>query len=453
MITKTEEQIVEDIKSVNWVILVQRPGFLQAKMIIQEAETTPIVITPGITIALDNLLWVKESDIFDKDQLKIFDGYFEKAFIKNPLWPIAIADQFDEAVSSAKKFCQSIQNNSVPNGLEDKMVLFKQYEQHLIGVQRFYVLADSLPDYAEAKLSKLHPELLEQGYSYRRLDIMNMTESLRHIQNLKTNHHDVSQAINDHIDRYAWVRTGYNMIRPYTKDDVLGELEHNIPALFLPPANENNYLLIGLQVGIYLRNRVKEMSQQLWYVIEPLAQSIARDLSLSRDDFFQMTYQEVIDITSGHTESISDDEIHNRHTAFVCGFIKRQRIILSGLVAQELYDYFNPKITEPMTTLKGNVASKGFVQGKVRVVLDPSQYHNFVAGDVLVASMTTPDYIVLMKKCVAIITDEGGLASHAAIVSRELGIPCIVGTKIGTKVLQDGDTVEVDANKGVVRKL
>jgi pyruvate,water dikinase len=72
---------------------------------------------------------------------------------------------------------------------------------------------------------------------------------------------------------------------------------------------------------------------------------------------------------------------------------------------------------------------------------------------VLVTSMTTPDFIVAMKKAGAIVTDEGGLSCHAAIVSRELKIPCVIGTKIATKVFKDGDRVEVDANKGIVKIL
>lgn len=67
--------------------------------------------------------------------------------------------------------------------------------------------------------------------------------------------------------------------------------------------------------------------------------------------------------------------------------------------------------------------------------------------------MTTPDFVPAMKKAAAVITDEGGITCHAAIMSRELGIPCVIGTKIATKVLRDGDLVEVDAEKGVVRIL
>jgi len=74
-----------------------------------------------------------------------------------------------------------------------------------------------------------------------------------------------------------------------------------------------------------------------------------------------------------------------------------------------------------------------------------------VKGDILVTEMTSPDMVPAMKKSAAIITDVGGLLCHAAIVSRELKKPCIIGTKNATKILKDGDLVEVDANQGIVR--
>ena len=67
--------------------------------------------------------------------------------------------------------------------------------------------------------------------------------------------------------------------------------------------------------------------------------------------------------------------------------------------------------------------------------------------------MTSPDYVPAMKRAAAIVTDEGGLLSHAAIISRELGKPCIVGTKVATKVLKDGYLIEVNANDGTIKIL
>lgn len=104
-------------------------------------------------------------------------------------------------------------------------------------------------------------------------------------------------------------------------------------------------------------------------------------------------------------------------------------------------------------SLQGQVAYKGTATGRVKIIHSSSEAKDFTNGCVLVTGMTTPDFIPIMKQASAIVTDEGGVTSHAAIVSRELGIPCIIGTKIATQVLQDGDMVEVDATNGVVRLL
>ncbi len=104
--------------------------------------------------------------------------------------------------------------------------------------------------------------------------------------------------------------------------------------------------------------------------------------------------------------------------------------------------------------VKGLPASPGNVAGKVHVILDPSRIDEFKEGEILVTEMTAPDWVPAMKKAKAIVTDSGGMTCHASIVSRELGIPCIVGTKsrgeAATTTIQDGIDVTVDATHGVV---
>jgi phosphoenolpyruvate synthase/pyruvate phosphate dikinase len=101
--------------------------------------------------------------------------------------------------------------------------------------------------------------------------------------------------------------------------------------------------------------------------------------------------------------------------------------------------------------LKGSVAFAGKIKGIVKVIIGNQDFHKIKEGDILVTSTTRPDYLPVMQKSAGFITNEGGLLSHATIVARELKKPCIIGTKIATKVLKDGDLVEVDAEKGIVR--
>lgn len=103
--------------------------------------------------------------------------------------------------------------------------------------------------------------------------------------------------------------------------------------------------------------------------------------------------------------------------------------------------------------IKGTTAYPGKVTGRVKIITLVDEASKIQEGEILVASMTDPRYVPILKKVKAVITDEGGITCHAAIVSRELKIPCIIGTKIATRILKDGDLVEVDAHKGIVKIL
>ena len=106
--------------------------------------------------------------------------------------------------------------------------------------------------------------------------------------------------------------------------------------------------------------------------------------------------------------------------------------------------------TAAVSILTGIPASPGIGSGHVKIVSSPKEINKVTQGDVLVAKMTSPDYVPAMKKASAIVTDEGGLTSHAAIVSRELGVPAVVGTKEATVKLKEGYLVTVDGQKGQV---
>jgi len=110
------------------------------------------------------------------------------------------------------------------------------------------------------------------------------------------------------------------------------------------------------------------------------------------------------------------------------------------------------KITES-NEIKGVVANKGIVKGVVKIVLDNTELKKIKEGDILVSSMTTPDFVPAMEKAAAFVTDEGGILCHAAIVSREMQKPCIIGTINATSILKDGDLVEVNANQGIIKIL
>src|SRR3989338_4519092 len=127
----------------------------------------------------------------------------------------------------------------------------------------------------------------------------------------------------------------------------------------------------------------------------------------------------------------------------------------SGIFMGRQYEEIKKSITglkQNEEILTGIAACPGKAFGKVHIIHNPTK-EKIKAGEILVTSMTRPEFVPLIKKARAVLCDEGGLLSHAAIISRELHIPCIVGMRHAMASLKDGDLVEVDANKGIVKKL
>jgi len=187
----------------------------------------------------------------------------------------------------------------------------------------------------------------------------------------------------------------------------------------------------------------------------PLFKKISKRTNTPYSLWVYLKSDEIIRILKGDL-IVTVQELKKRQSGYV--FLAENGIqkYIIGKKGEKLSKWIDENvdgIDKNIKEIKGQSVSPGLVEGKVRIALTPKESYRLEKGDVLVCSMTSPHYVPAMKKAAAIVTDEGGLLSHASIISRELGKPCIVRTKIATKVLKDGDLVEVDANKGVVRVL
>lgn len=158
---------------------------------------------------------------------------------------------------------------------------------------------------------------------------------------------------------------------------------------------------------------------------------------------YQLAPEDVMSVLKGHTVASQDE----RYAEWVYEIPKG--VVTTG--NKELLSLIIPSGT--VTELKGSVASPGNITGRVQCILNVSQIQQFEEGNILVAPFTNVNYLPIMKKAKAILTEVGGLTSHAAVVSRELDIPCIVGISQLLSILKDGDAVSVDAKSGVVKIL
>jgi len=213
-----------------------------------------------------------------------------------------------------------------------------------------------------------------------------------------------------------------------------------------------DYLLMTKRL-IYIKDARDDFRRQGIYYIRPLFTEIAKRMAIKTNDVSYLQESEIIEFLKDKLK-ISSKIIQARKKGFILYFDVNQKLVcLQSDDIPKVLRKFKLLREEKIEEISGVVASRGKAEGKVVIVKGIRDLEKVKNGDILVAISTHPDYTLTMHKAAAIITNEGGLTCHAAIVSRELGIPCIVGTKVATKILNDGEVVRVDALKGIVKRL
>ncbi len=188
------------------------------------------------------------------------------------------------------------------------------------------------------------------------------------------------------------------------------------------------------------------------YVLDKILKEVARRLNLS---IKQVRFMADWEMAPALKRGGFPADILNERIKFSVYYQKDDKgIIYAGERAKKFLAKLNLEKEKIKKTnyLEGTSACSGKVSGRVKIVNLPEEMDKMNQGDIMVAHTTFPSLVPAMKKAAAIITDDGGITCHAAIVARELKTPCVVGVRIATKVLKDGDRVEVDAERGIVRK-
>ncbi len=219
--------------------------------------------------------------------------------------------------------------------------------------------------------------------------------------------------------------------------------------------NFSNIIMIGYEApehhqnkdvrdfAFTIRKKYENVHKQCFTLERNLLPKVEQELDLEKDTLFYLTI----------------DEFNNfLKTGIIPDISPRKKFILIKHSGQGEEIFYNPELikhffddVKNIKEIKGQSAYPGKVEGPVKIITKVDQAKNITEGDILVASMTDPRYLPAMKRAAAIITDEGGITCHAAIVARELKKPCIVATKIATQALKDGDKVEINADKGIIK--
>jgi phosphohistidine swiveling domain-containing protein len=245
-----------------------------------------------------------------------------------------------------------------------------------------------------------------------------------------------------------WIRsTAQNPLveRPLSQNQILKLLKPNKVA--------KHYIMLAPFV-IFFKDWRDDLRRKQVFEWVFLFDAIAKYLKVDRNDLGYYSFEELSKaITLGRLDKLALKTRKNKEFIVTVKKGKLSLQIIPGIPLKYKKAIAQANSLDTSIFAKGIVAQPGVVRGLVRVVKNHHDVKQVESGEILVSNTTHPDYLQAMKKAAAFVTDEGGIVSHAAIVAREFKKPCIVGTKIATQIFKDGDMVEVDANKGIVRKV
>lgn len=341
-----------------------------------------------------------------------------------------VAKVFDDVLSEAA------QKAGVPP--EDISALMPEYDTPLMQSQK--------------KLREIKATLQDKGYWVKLLE--NSEEAVLGIQADA----DVNKLIQDYSVEYSWVGI-MNLVGgdPLTTEQVIEQVTHlqdkhdekttqrNIDPdfRFLVDAAANAGYMPQLGVEYYAMYSQDAI---------PFYQNAANQLGISYRELLDLNLDEIIAGLKGNDVKKLVARRQNDNWAIHSVPNAQPKVIDDKEAVDQLFDLMVPKVElSDDGLIRGQTGNKGKAKGVVKVILTPEEFHKMEKGDVLVTTMTTPDYVPLMHKASAIVTDIGGLLCHAAIISRELNKPCIIDTKFASQILKDGDEVEVDAEKATVK--
>jgi phosphohistidine swiveling domain-containing protein len=275
-------------------------------------------------------------------------------------------------------------------------------------------------------------------------------------------------------EEYYWIHGNYSAVDKLQNDEVINQLEKMSLTDAKKAFDEDEAYTSDVTKRkeiIWRNNSVTASNAKIINAISSfiVLQDKRKSIALKTNFIFLKAVNKLLDmytfssdekkkiISSAYpvwfTEMEKDELLRMSRSAYDCFYLSFTGQILVGDEALKIY-----KEEEEITNMKdsageikGRTAFAGKVKGVVRIIVKGEDFPKFKDGEILVTHMTRPEFVPLIKKSIAVITDEGGITCHAAIISRELKIPCIIGTMNATLRLKDGDIVEVDANNGIVR--
>ena len=321
--------------------------------------------------------------------------------------------------------------------------------------QRLLVLFSPLEpnDAVNERLSLLtiasqKPKLKKSEFEKR---VRNHTKNYRHIPMFDFDHQPYTEA--SFIKELRKIEYPSNELADLRLMFKNRRLKFNQMVRSLKPDKKFKLLLEFLKENIFLRDYRDMIRQKLNLELRKFYVEAGKRLGLSLAQVATLTNEEIIK-SLGENKKFSPAEAKRREQAFLLIQKSSAVEIYSGQKAVARFKKeckpYQPKVLEK---IRGSLAAPGRARGPVKIVRTNQDLNKIKDGDIMVTGMTRQDFVPALRRVSALVTDEGGMICHAAIIAREFKIPCVVGAKIATLALSDGDLVDVDADRGIIRKV
>ena len=440
---------------------------------------------------LANLLCLDSEVIFAHSDWELLRKKVEQEIIKKPNILIDVINISYSINQEISRFAASVQSRrfSAKSTSEEMVIILNKYLDYSLKFSAAMVFPLLFEEYLEREIKKELSQIFtgaafikaeqlftssikqssaqEEESDLLKLAIKKIEKKLKHSDILR------------HLAEYGWLKNVSMDGQFYSEAEIMEKINVRAKAnpkkvLTLMRKNRREFLkelkfyqekiknnkklssyINTLQEAIFFRSwRTEQMYKNIVY-FNNLFTEIAKRLKLKKmNDIFFLLPLEIIDLLRSNKKA-NQDIIEERQKGFLLFSTGQRTDVFSGAIVDQAKKKINflESASTNNSSLSGQKAYPGKVCGIVSLITKKSDFLKMQKKNILVCRSTTPDYLPLIHKSAAIVTDEGGVLSHASIISRELRKPCIIGTKIATQILKDGDEVEVDADMGTVKIL
>lgn len=503
-INKEITSIIEYAKSVKWNYHVTRLVlyFVKYSNIVLGRKRDNRIDVLGIDLEPNNMLMLNGKEYNETNDQDKINEFFEREFNKDNEFFDKFADKEIEMSNEIEEYIKDLSSRRNNLNVKEEYEIFRK--KFLKTGAPFSLIPD---EFLEKKVKAVIDRVVNGAedtsvvfnilstcpnpeaifYNEEPLDLLRAAKKIKENPELR------EEVIKKHQDTYSWMkgpilieeqaftykdyedRLNYlittdidKKIEDIEKARMLREQEVVDLINKYPFTDDDKKLISSMRRFVFLRTFVATVQDRLFFLARhSLFNQMSSEYNIPKKELLMLTPDEIseflnnpevdkyINIAHEREKEYAIITLNEKVTSFVGDEAKKVDNILARYIQVQKREE-NKKVEKVESSdniVTGMIANMGCITGRAKILNSYEDISNVNIGDIIISTMTLPNYIAAMEKAKGFITDEGGITCHAAILSREFNVPCIVGTINATKVIKDNDLIELDANNGIIRIL